>query len=96
MNETIRRAGLISAIAARAGLDRDQAAAALDAFTITVKAALAAGDDVQVRNFGRFSVYRAEATTAANPRTGALVAVPAKQRIRFRPSGRLREAVRGR
>lgn len=47
--------------------------------------ALADGDRVELRDFGSFSVKTREAYTGRNPRTGALVDVPAKADVRFKP-----------
>ena len=40
--------------------------------------ALAAGDRVELRDFGAFSVRGSEARTGRNPRTGKQVAIPAR------------------
>jgi nucleoid DNA-binding protein len=40
---------------------------------------------VRLHNFGTFDTYTAKAFTARNPITGASIAVPSKERCRFRP-----------
>jgi integration host factor subunit beta len=47
--------------------------------------ALAAGDRVELRDFGMFSVRSSEARTSRNPRTGKQVTVPARAHVQFRP-----------
>ena len=59
--------------------------AAVDAFLACITKALAAGDRVELRDFGSFAVTRREARTARNPRTGAKVDVPEKAAVRFCP-----------
>jgi nucleoid DNA-binding protein len=39
---------------------------------------------VRLANFGTFETYTSKATTAQNPRTGEKIAVPPKERCRFR------------
>ena len=50
----------------------------------TISDALARGDRVELRDFGTFSVRDQDAHTGRNPRTGAVVAVPAKLQVYFR------------
>lgn len=47
--------------------------------------ALAAGDRVELRDFGTFSVRGSKARTGRNPRTGKQVAIPARAHVQFRP-----------
>lgn len=56
-----------------------------------IKEALEAGDRVELRDFGAFSVKRREARLGHNPRTGAVIDVPAKAALQFRPGKALRE-----
>ncbi|UIN37839.1 HU family DNA-binding protein [Methylobacterium oryzae] len=52
--------------------------------------ALAAGDRVELRDFGTFSVRDREARTSRNPRTGEQVATPARAHVQFRPGKTMR------
>lgn len=58
-----------------------------------ISAALAAGDRVELRGFGAFSVKHREARTGRNPRTGALVQVEAKRLPFFKTGKALREDI---
>ena len=53
--------------------------------------ALAAGDRVELRGFGTFSLRRRGARTGRNPRTGASVDVPEKSLPFFNTGKELRE-----
>lgn len=53
--------------------------------------ALAAGDRVELRGFGAFSVKHREARTGRNPRTGETVQVEAKRLPFFKTGKALRE-----
>jgi DNA-binding protein HU-beta len=52
--------------------------------------ALKAGEEVTVRDFGRFHHKTRDARTARNPRTGESVQVPAKTVIKFTPRGAMK------
>ena len=47
--------------------------------------ALVAGDRVELRDFGMFSVRSSEARNGRNPRTGRQTAIPARAHVQFRP-----------
>lgn len=57
--------------------------------------ALVAGDRVEIRGFGSFSVKQRDAREGRNPKTGALVSVPAKKVPYFKVGKELRERVDG-
>lgn len=57
--------------------------------------ALAAGDRVELRGFGAFSVKERDARTGRNPRTGETVAVAAKRLPFFKTGKALREYLNG-
>lgn len=84
----------IEAVAAEAGLDRQQSAAALDAAVIVIQRALAAGDTVTVTGFGRFHAAQRSARRGVNPRTGVPMLVPAVRVPRFTAGSSLKQAVR--
>ena len=73
----MNKAELIEAIAAKGGLTKKDAGAALDAAVEAVKDALKAGDKVQLVGFGTFSVKARAARTGKNPATGAAIKIPA-------------------
>lgn len=49
------------------------------------------GNEVTIRNFGRFYTKQRAARTARNPKTGAAVQVPAKSVIKFAPRGEMKQ-----
>lgn len=57
--------------------------------------ALAAGNRVELRGFGAFSVRKREARAARNPKNGAMVNVGERHAIYFRTGKELRERVTG-
>ena len=64
------KAELIAAMADGAGLTKEQAKNALDAFTNSVTASLKSGNDVRLVGFGTFAAVTRKAGMARNPRTG--------------------------
>ncbi len=89
------KAELVAAIADKAGLSRDQAKKALDAFTDSVVGALKKGEDVRLVGFGTFLPVSRAAGTARNPRTGQTVNRPASKTARFRVGEGLKGALNG-
>lgn len=89
------KAELVAAIAEQAGLTKEQAKKAVDAFTDNVVEALKKGEEVRLVGFGTFLAVKREAGTARNPRTGETVARPASVTARFRVGEGLKSALNG-
>ena len=58
-----------------------------------MSAVLAAGDRIEVRGFGSFSLHYRPPRVGRNPKTGAAVHVPDKYVPHFKPGKELRERV---
>ena len=58
-------------------------------------AALAAGERIEIRGFGSFSLHYRPPRTGRNPKTGDAVALPGKHVPHFKPGKDLRERVTG-
>lgn len=89
------KAELIGRMAAAANISRDQAKAALEAFTDGVADALTNGQDVKLIGFGSFMSVDRKAGVARNPQTGEAVPRPASRTARFRPGEGLKSALNG-
>ncbi len=87
------KAELISAIAEKAGLSKNQSRDALEAFLSSVTASLKSGKEVRLVGFGSFVPVHRKAGTARNPRTGATVKRPASRTARFRVGEGLKTAL---
>ena len=55
--------------------------------------ALKGGDKVEIRGFGSFTIRERESREARNPKSGALVRIPAKKTPFFKTGKELRERV---
>ena len=86
---------LIGVMAEAAGISRDQAKLALEAFTDQVTGALVQGRDVRLVGFGSFVAVDRKAGVARNPQTGQEIARPASRSARFRPGEGLKSALNG-
>jgi DNA-binding protein HU-beta len=85
---------LIEKIAAGAGLSKVDAKKALDATVEAIKAALAAGDKVQLVGFGTFAVADRPAREGINPATKQKITIPAKKVAKFKAGAELADAVK--
>lgn len=86
---------LVEAIAAKAGLTKKDAEAALKAFTDTVKAELKKKDGkVQLVGFGTFKVTKRKARTGRNPKTNETIKIKAAKLPKFVAGQALKDAVK--
>ena len=58
-----------------------------------ISQALAAGERIEIRGFGSFTLHARQARVARNPRTGEPVALPVRRVPHFRAGKELRERV---
>ena len=86
---------LIGVMAEAAGISRDQARLALEAFPDNVTASLTKGRDVRLVGFGSFIAVERKAGTARNPQTGEAIVRPASRTARFRVGEGLKSALNG-
>lgn len=82
MNKT----DLVNEIAAKAGLSKPAAKAALDATLESIGQALANDDKVQLLGFGTFQAIEKEARMGINPRTKEKIEIPARKVVKFKPA----------
>jgi len=90
------KAELVAAVADQAGLSREAAKKAIDAFTDSVVKSLKGGKEVRLVGFGTFLPVSRAAGMARNPRTGQSVPRPASKTARFRVGEGLKNALNGR
>ncbi len=82
----MNRTDLVNEIAAKAGINKASAKAALDACLESIAQALANEDKVALLGFGTFTVVQKEARTGVNPRTKEKIEIPARKVVKFKPS----------
>ena len=76
---------LIQRVVERTGLPRTKAERAVDAIFGSMKQTLIAGERIELRGFGVFTVKPRKTGIGRNPRTGKEVRIPPGRTIRFKP-----------
>ena len=76
--------GLIEAVAAKAEVTKAQAAKVIDAALEAVVEAVKNGEGVQLVGYAHVAVVEKAARKAKNPRTGAVVEIPAKKVVKIK------------
>jgi nucleoid DNA-binding protein len=71
------------------GLPRQRAEQAVDTIFESLKSALQAGDRIELRGFGVFTVRPRKTGIGRNPRTGAEVSIAPGKAVRFKPGKEL-------
>jgi len=84
---------LVESMAEAAGISKAAAEKALNGMLMAVSSALGKGDKVTLIGFGTFSTVKRTARKAKNPRTGAVIEIPAKKIAKFKPGSKLSDAV---
>lgn len=85
----MNKGDLINEIAAKAGLNKVAAKAALDACLESIEQALANDDSVKLIGFGTFSVVEKPERKGINPRTKEPLTIAARKTIKFKPAAEL-------
>ena len=80
---------LIQRVVERTGLPRTKAEDAVDAIFDSMKKTLIAGDRIELRGFGVFTVKPRKTGIGRNPRTGAEVSSEPGKAVRFMPGTEL-------
>ena len=85
---------LIEALSRRQGhLKADDVDMAVKTLLEQMSGALAAGERIEIRGFGSFSLHYRPPRTGRNPKTGESVSLPGKHVPHFKPGKELRERV---
>jgi nucleoid DNA-binding protein len=94
ITERLTTTKLIDVVAADLGITPKQAHETVTVVFDAIARAAASGHDVAVTNFGTWLSSPTKPRTVRNPQTGNPVTVPACQKVRFRVSPHLADAVR--
>ena len=85
---------LVEQIAQRSGLSKGQASEALGATISAIEDSLAAGHEIAITGFGKFSVAHRDARPGTHPATGEPMHIAASKSPRFSAGARLKDAVK--
>ena len=75
------------------GFNKREAKELVEMFFEEVRAALEAGKNVKLSGFGNFELRDKSERPGRNPKTGELIYVPEKNKIRFRSSKNLKKLI---
>lgn len=89
----MKKAELIAAMAAKAGMKKTDAQKAIDAFIEVVSEELAAGEKVQLTGFGTFEVSERAAREGRNPQSGETMMIAASKSPKFKAGKVLKDKV---
>ncbi len=80
---------IVHQVIERTGIPRVKAEQAVDTVFGSLKKALTAGDRIELRGFGVFTVRPRKTGIGRNPRTGAEVSIAPGKAVRFKPGKEL-------
>ena len=89
------KAELVEKLVNKNKLSRKQAIDVINAITQSISDSLAGGNKVEIRGFGSFRIRDRKARTARNPKSRAVVEVPAKRVPFFKAGNDLKRMVDG-
>jgi DNA-binding protein HU-beta len=89
----MNKSDLINAIAESTGLTKADSNRVIDAFVGAVQKTLSKGEKVTLVGFGTFETSKREARKGRNPKTGAVIQIPARKVAKFRAGSKLAESV---
>ncbi len=90
---TVNRADIVTALADRAKVSKDQADAVLSAFTDVLGESLAKGEKVQITGYLTAETVQRAERSGRNPRTGEELTIPASTGVKLSAGSKLKAAV---
>lgn len=84
----------VDKVAETSGLDKKDAAAAVDAVLKTIEDTLASGGEIAFSGFGKFHVTHRGARQGVNPQTGERIQIAASNAPKFTAGTALKKAVK--
>lgn len=93
MGANVNKNDLIATVAESTGLQKKDAARAVDGVLEAITDALKGGDEVRLVGFGTFTVSERAATQGRDPRTGEVIEISASKQPKFRAGKGLKEAL---
>ena len=85
---------LVDVVAAKAGIKKKEAEAAVNAMTDAIAEALKAGDKVQLIGFGTFEVKTRGERVGRNPKTGEAIKIAASKTPAFVAGKGLKDSIK--
>jgi DNA-binding protein HU-beta len=92
---SLSKTDLAGLVADQSGLSSADAKRAVESTFEVVAARVAAGDEVSIGGFGKFSSAERSARQGRNPQTGETIDIPASKAPKFSPASAFKTAVKG-
>jgi len=89
----MNKSELVKLIAEKVGLTQKEVAAVIDEFVNTTTECMVKGNEVAIAGLGKFVVRKRAARNSINPRTKAVIKVPASKAPVFKAAKALKDAV---
>jgi integration host factor subunit beta len=87
------KSDLIAILVAKRQLTQKQAESTIETIFDSMKSALCAGENIEIRGLGAFHVKNYQGYNGRNPKTGEVIPVKPKRGILFRTGKELRDRV---
>ena len=84
---------LITKVSESSGVTKNTVSNVVKTLFMEMEQAFAQGEDVSIKNFGRFDVTTTKEHEGRNPQTGEPIIIPEKKRIRFTTGEPLRRVI---
>jgi integration host factor subunit alpha len=91
----LNKTGVIEKLTEQMKIDKETAAKSVEIIIESIKSSLADGEDVMITGFGKFCVNEKNERKGRNPDTGEDLQLPARKRIDFKCSQKLRARMNG-
>ena len=91
MAKTITRADIVEYLHTQLGLNKSESKKLIEDFFDEIKDSLARNEEVKLSGFGNFELLNKKSRPGRNPKTGEIIYVPKKKKIRFRASKKFQE-----
>lgn len=89
----MNKSQLVDVVAKNTGLKKKDVEVAVASFVDAIADALVAGEKVQVSGLGTFEVKTKASRTGRNPKTQAVISIPASKRPTFSASKTLKDSI---
>jgi DNA-binding protein HU-beta len=89
----MNKSELIDAVSKESGLTKSDSEKAINSIVISIEKALKKGEDITLVGFGSFSVKKTAGRNGRNFRTGAVIDIPPRNSVRFKPGKNLKDYV---
>ena len=93
MSDNLTKAEMIDAVAQKTGLNKSQAANAVDAVFETIQQTMVDGKKFTMTGFGTFQVMARQSRPGRNPQTGEKIVIPGKLVPKFKAGKNLKKAL---